>query len=363
MLSVINIEATRAAAVTLHTKMTEMGDSLFLPTGGAFLSMSQGRIKEIISRSSPITDDEVFDTYAKWHEGVHMAQLVTSPFVFPLAFEMAGLAQRAYRISIGVDSQPNILDNLAERYSSLSCALEDREGDYSPIDVIETHAVTQGFRWAMPNNKGSDLRFVANYFYAERSPHYVRLLNHVCDRLGDDVGTILLPRLCFLSLQAEKPVRHLVSLLDKLTTEASPLDIVAYKPFRLCEWAEAPVSLVTRSLRERAESFLRDSTGRPARITDHPWVNLFTQYFDEFEAISDDGRRLDLLMGRQGDYSHSQFSPHFTIYPGGDIRIRGTNPDEDSEIAHEARHGLIEITLNLVSGLELLRSRLAQHPL
>jgi hypothetical protein len=263
----MDAKAARTAAAMLHAKMTVMGDSLFLPTGGAFLSMSSRRTEEIISRCRQLTDDDVFDTYAQWHEGVHMMQLVTSPFVFPIAFDMAWLAQRAYRISTGTNDHFNIVDDLANRYRSLCCALEDMHGEYSPIDVIETHAVTQGFGWAMPDNDGTALRWVANYFYEERSPRYVRILNNVCDMFGDDVGTILLPRLCFLSLQAEKPVGHLLSLLDELGTEASPHDIVAYTPMQLCEWASAPVSLVTRSLRERAASLLRDAAGKPIRLT------------------------------------------------------------------------------------------------
>ncbi len=206
----IDVEAGRTAAAMLHAKMTAMGNSLFLPTGGAFLSMSPGRTEEITSRSRQLRDDDVFDTYAQWHEGVHMAQLVTSPFVFPIAFEMAGLAQRAYRISMSTGDHLNIVDDLANRYRSLCRALEDTDGEYSPIDVVETHAVTQGFRWAMPDSDGTALRWVANYFYKKRSPRYVRMVNNVCDTFGDDIGTILLPRLCFLSLQAGKPAGHLL---------------------------------------------------------------------------------------------------------------------------------------------------------
>jgi hypothetical protein len=45
------------------------------------------------------------------------------------------------------------------------------------------------------------------------------------------------------------------------------------------------------------------------------------------------------------------------------VRIRGTDPDEQSEIAHEARCGFVEITLNMLSGLEFLQRHLAKHPL
>ncbi len=291
-----------------------------------------------------------------------MAQLVTSPFVFPIALDMAGLAQRAYRINAGMDDQPTAIGDLAERYRILFRALEDMDGEYSPMDVIETHAVTQGFRWALPDSDGEAIRYIANYFYEDKTPRYVLLLNNVCKKFGDDVGGILLPRLCFLSLQAERPVRQLLFLLDKLENEASPEIVVGYRPIQLCEWAGAPVSLVSRSLRERAASFVRNSAGQTARLTDHPWVGLFTQYFDEFEAIADDGQRLDLLMGQQGAYAYSQFAPRVTVYPGGETRLRGTDPNEQSEIAHEARHGFVEMTLNLVSGLEVLQRYLALHP-
>jgi len=361
---VIDVEAARADAVKLHAKMTERGgDRLFLPTGGAFLSMSPGRIEGIISEKLRLTNEDVFDTYAKWHEGVHMAQLLTSPFVFPIALEMAGLAQRAYRISAGADDQHSLIDDLAKRYQTLCDSLENADGEYSPMDIIETHAVTQGFRWTVPYSDGNALRVLANFFYREKSPSYVRLLNIACEKFGDDVGTILLPRFCFLSLQAAKPTRELLFLFDKLSRESSPDHVVTYEPIQLCEWAGAPVSLVSRSLRERAASFVRNAAGQLVRLTDHPWVGLFAQYFDEFEAVSDSGNRLDLLMGRQGAYAHSQFSPRFTVYPGGDVRIRGTDPNDQSEIAHEARQGFVEMTLNLVSGLEFLHRHVATRHL
>jgi hypothetical protein len=358
----VDAEAIRTAAAKLHAKMTQMDDRLFLPTGGAFLSASPILIEEIISGARPITDEAAFAIYAKWHEGVHMAQLVTSPFVFPIAFEMAGLAQRAYRISTGLDQSSNgQIKYLVNKYARLCSTLEDTADEYAPIDVIETHAVTLGVQWTIPRNKSADRRLIANHFYSERSQRYIRLLNNFCDKFGNDIGGILLPKFCFLSLQSERPVRQLLFLMNKLASESSPQDISAYGSIQLCEWAGAPVSLVTQSLRERAASFLLDAEGKPAKLTDHPWVNLFTQYFDEFEAISDHNHRLDILFGLYGGYSHSQFSPRYTIYPGGDLRIRGTDPDDQSEMAYEARLGLIEITLNAMTGLDFLERYRAKH--
>jgi hypothetical protein len=83
---------------------------------------------------------------------------------------------------------------------------------------------------------------------------------------------------------------------------------------------------------------------------------LFTQYFDGFEAISDDGKRLDVLMGVPTSYAFSQFSPLFTVYPDGQVNIRGTDHTDKSAIANEARHGYVEWTLNMLLRLELLQT-------
>ena len=290
-----------------------------------------------------------------------MAQLVTSPFVFPIAFDIAGAAQRAYRISIGVDDNTHILHDLANIYHSACRVLQDTDGKYSQLDVIETQAVTQGVRWMTPDANGRELRWIANFLYEERSQNYVRLLNDVCNSFSDEIGTILLPKICYLSLQANNPVGKLNMLLNMLATEASRHDIVSYTPAQLCEWAGAPVSPVSRSLRERTP-FLRNAAGEFLRLTDHPWTGLFTQYFDEFEAISDSGKRLDLLMGLQGGHTFSQFSPLFTVYPDGEVHIRGTDHSDQSAIANEARHGYVKSTLNMLLGLEFLQSHLAKHP-
>lgn len=335
--------------------------SFFLLTGGAFLTMSPGRTQEIISSSRQLTDDDVFDTYAKWHEGVHMTQLVSSPFVFPVAHEMAALAQRAHRIRVGIDDDPDIIHDLAARYKKVCTALDDaRHYRYSLRDVIETHAVTQGFRWAVPYSDGESVRYIANSFYEERSPRYVRVLNDICDTFGANIGAILLPRLCFLALQTAQPVKYLINLLEVLEMEASPNDIAAYTPQELCEWARAPVPLVPQSLRERATS-MRKPDERRLQLLDGPWAAIFSPYFDEFEAISDSGCRLDLLMGLHGGHAFPQFSPLFIVYPDGDVRVRGCDPTDQSEIALEARHGYVDITLNMLSGLEFLESYLSKQ--
>jgi hypothetical protein len=357
-LEMVDAEDLRKAAVALHTKMIGARGSLFLLTGGAFLLMTSTRTDEIVSGSRQITDDDVFDTYAVWHEGVHMAQLVTSPFVFSLAFDMARLAQRAHRICAGIDDERDATGKMVRRYRSICSRLNDARGEYSPTDVMETHAVTQGLRWTMPENDGESLRLAANHFYKNTTPKYARMINRTCDAFDDDVGTILLPRLCFISFQAKDPVGHLQTLLTKLRNQGSAREVVAYTPRQLCDWACAPTSLLSRSLRERTD--ISDATGMRMRLTDHPWVALFERYFDDFEKLTDD-ERLDVLMGRQGGYAYPLFSPNFRVYPDGEVRIRGADHLDRSAIAIEARYRYIQVTSDMVSGLEFLQRKMDEY--
>jgi hypothetical protein len=238
-------------------------------------------------------------------------------------------------------SQGTSLAQLREQYRSV------RDG-YNSLEILETHAVTQGLLWTTDN--ADSLWWVANHanhFY-EGLPPYVRLLNLTADRLGKDAAFRLLPRLCFLALQTDAPTAIMSHLIDKICLEPSVASVCAYTSREFCEWAGVDVLLVSKSLRERAGT-LSDSEGRPLGLKDHPYLRLFDGYFDDFESISSVDDRLDLMMGVRGGTTYQMFAPMFTVFKDGRILSPPKRPycQEELEL-------WIQITLDTCEGLSVL---------
>jgi hypothetical protein len=324
----------RSLARQLHSAMTEsMSENIFIPTGGVFLGTKV--------KPGEVNDEVAWQAYAQWHEGVHMMQLVTSPYVWLFAFRLRTLALEAIREGREQDKASVPLEELKEEYSSANSELSEiSAAGYSPFELLETHAVSQGLLWAMPDNADS-LCWLANHFYTvyKKSPNseiYLRLLNLTAKTMGGEAAIRLLPRMCFLALQTNDPAARIATLAERITSERAVTRVCDYTPRQFCEWADVDVALLCKSLRER---------NTPLR--DHPWLNFFSDYFDEFESISSIDDRLNLLMGVQGGTTFTMFAPVFTVFENGDmLSRRGTGTYEKKE--------WLKMTSRLVAGLERL---------
>ena len=325
----------KVRARELHSRMTAMEDSTFLPTGGVFLTLPSDRLRELTSNRTEITNEDAWRFYAQWHEAVHMAQLVTSPYVCLYAFRVATLAHQAFE-----GMQDAQLATLKEGYRAAASELETVVDGHRPWEILETHAVTQGLLWAMPDNVES-LYWLANHLYTvyKDSPRYVRLLNEMAQTIGDDAAIRLLPRLCFIALQTNDPIPVMVHLRERIALENVASTLCECSPRQFCEWVGVDAAVVSKSLRER-----------DTPLSDHPWMRLFDHYFDDFEQLTID-ERLDLLMGVRGADTYHIFKPTFTVYPDGEMELsRRTTSDLEEEV----KHAWIDITRDLVDKIELL---------
>lgn len=329
-----NGELKRRAS-ELHRDMTAMGDATFFPTGGVFLTNSRDYIGNLISKGSDRSYEEAWRIYAEWHEAVHIVQIVTSPYVCLHAFRLGSLAHEAFRLGEHGDRA-----ELCEMYKSANSEFSKTTASgFSPWEIIETHAVTQGLLWEMPLNK-NDLKWVANHFYGDSSK-YVRVLNLMSEKVGDEAAIRLLPRLCFLALQAREPTEWFAHLISRIASESSVTRVCDYTHRQLCEWANIDVSLVTKSLRER-----------DTPLRDHPFMGLFSLYFDAYECITSIDDRLSLLMGDHGAHTFRKFRPMFTVYAEGEVKLAMKTATEHEE--EELVEQWINITCELVDGLRAL---------
>jgi len=340
----------RRRILALHSAITVAGDSIFFPTGGVFLTITAERMRQIKegkaanSATGDITSEDIWSIYSEWHETVHMFQLVTCPYVRFIAFQLATLAKRAYHPKGGEggrNSPP--ASELVDQYRSTVSLFDGAPspGHFSAWEIIETHAVAQGVTW-LRGSADSDLRQLANYLYKKvrESPQYLRLINAMGDRFGDQAAIQLLPRLCFLALQTTEPSEVLSGLCGRLAEEDSAVRLAFSSTREFCEWAGFDAAFASRSLRERDK-----------RIEGHPWMRIFSPYFDRFESLPDIDARLKLLLGPRGAEASRMFKPPFTVFADGSLTL---SDHPSSPLAKEEKELWITIAAETIEGLARL---------
>jgi hypothetical protein len=207
------------------------GDSVFLPTGGVFLTISLERLQEIRGGHAAIeTDHDLFNIYAQWHEAAHIAQLLTSPTLFTHTFGLTMLAKEAFRRAQTTDLRPSMSD-LSGEFSKLATEFESPDSGYSVWDIAETHAVGQGLRWALPGAPSEDLLEIANRLYRDKIL-YVRILNETAQEFGSEAAFQLLPRLCFVALQHGRPGAALSRYIQAVRESKLGMEV--------CSWSFLP---------------------------------------------------------------------------------------------------------------------------
>jgi hypothetical protein len=345
----------KARAVALHEAMVVQGSSIFFPTGGVFLTISWEQMEQIKSgaRRDPatgqVTTADFWHVYAEWHEAVHMSQLVTCPYVLSAAWRLLCLTKVATLKETKPTPDGPSWHELGDDYEQTKRKLDEPTGgEFTPWHIIETHAVVQGLTWLTGSDR-TELRWLADHLYGEveASPRYVRLVDEVADRLGNEATIALLPRLCFLALQTPDPCTYFMGLYSKLTAEGSTAALAASSPREFCEWASVDPFLVSRSLREREPS-----------LDNHPCMPLFRRYFDRFEAVPDVESRLALLLSPKGAAARQTFCPTFTVFADGHVALAlntGFDVDEEEKLLW------ISATADAIAGLGLLARQARQN--
>lgn len=338
----------RRRILALHSAVTAAGDSIFFPTGGVFLTITAERMRQIKEgkaadpATGELASEDIWSVYSEWHETVHMFQLVTCPYVRFRAFQLATLAKQAYRQKSQGDGNSPPLSELVDQYRSAVSMFDNAPppGHFSAWEIIETHAVAQGVLW-FTGSAESGLRQLADHLYntVRQSPQYLRLIDTMGNRVGDQAAVQLLPRLCFLALQTLEPSKVLAGLCDRLADEGSAARLAISSPREFCEWVGVDAAFVSQSLRER-----------DGKVEGHPWMEIFSQYFDRFEALPDVDARLKLLLGPHGAPAYRMFRPPFTVFADGSLALS----DPSSPLAEEEEELWITIATETIEGLARL---------
>lgn len=268
----------RAAAGELLSELGERGEALLVLVSGVVVV--NGRHADLTMAMDTVargdTDENVIRlVYAPSHEAIHMVQLLTSRFVLHMAFELfdfCGVASARRRAGVP-EAQwlPGLLHNYRQLQRSLTVARDD---GFSALQVMEAQAVLEGLRGGFSRHVRDGLALILHLAHGD-APAYTELIASTDAAHGFELTFAVLPRLCWLALEADDPGGWITQALHTLSTN-DLRHVAALSAADTCRAFGFNPAQSGRSWRQR----------RPA-IAQHPLHGLLGRYFDTLERETD----------------------------------------------------------------------------
>lgn len=283
--------------------------------------------------------------YAPAHECVHMLQLLTTRFVLWTAFELFGLAMTTHVNQQRGRSDAQWLPAVLADHSALQRRLHGRESGISALEVMEAQAVLEGFRGFASVHVQGGLELVLRLAH-DRLPTYSRLIEAMLRAHGFELTLEVLPRLCWVALNADDPGRWLAGALQSLDGDALR-GLARQSATQTCEQFGMVPARAASSWRLR----------RPA-ITEHVMHPLLKGYFDALERETDVEVSLQRGMhpGRQpagAQVAMSELMPPLAVYRDDAFVLNG--PFRDGGWAEA--EPLLRLSLAVTRALAQLQRR------
>lgn len=342
------VAEVRDCARGLLTLLQARGEALLVISSGVvvvnanYRDLDKGGIN-----TSRIDDHYVRAVYAPAHECVHMSQLLTTRFVLEIGIEFFNLcvttnsSRRKNRPE--ADWLPGVLDGYREAQRRLN---GQDQGRFSSLQVLEAHAVLEGFRGAFSRHEAQGLALVRHLAHGGL-PEYSLVIDASLDAFGFELTLAVLPRLCWLALNTSHPGSYLSQAFGSLKRE----DV---------QWlASASASQTCRAFSLDAAEMARSWRIRRPGVRDHPLHPLLGRYFDVLESETDPEAYLRLAMHPgQGNGSGSrielkQLMPPMAIYADDVFLMNGPYRDDGWDTAEP----LLRMSATLIKSLDWLEER------
>jgi hypothetical protein len=258
------IARLRAAVQGLLNLLPGSGEALHICcTGVVIIKEKAAFAKEAalqLERGN-VTERYVRYAYAVAHECVHMAQLLSTGFVVDLGIEFSNVVgqtsahQRANTPEL--EWLPTVLRRFRDALRDLNQLSGVENYKFSALQVLELHAIIEGFRGAFSRHTEEGLLWVVQTVHGITDT-YADPLGRWLAVFGFDFTFEVVPKLCWLALQTDDPGAFLsdkfCSLLGKNVSslvESTAIDIC-----RRCYMDEKEIAFSTRK--------------RYRKIRDHP---------------------------------------------------------------------------------------------
>ena len=342
----------RASTQALLARLPESGESMLLLCPGVVVTNETYEyFQRALSFRDDVDDRFVRCVYGLVHESVHMTQLVSAHFVLETTIEFANLCTLANRERKAGAPQEEWLPNLLRDYRKARHRLEASNGGFSTLQVIEAHAVIEGFRGAFSKHTQEGLVQLVRIAHGLQSD-YAEVIGRLLGAFGFAFTLNVAPKLCWLALQETAPGVAFTNLL--LSLEA--IDVGPLNDLSACEFCTVfgiDPNNKARSLRVKV----------PA-LRDHVIHELFGGYFDAIERETDPEAFLQLVMhpGRahqvHAKVRMTDLMPSLTVFADDSYQMHGPYRDKGWSVAKP----LIELATVTTQTLDWLDEQSDRFP-
>jgi hypothetical protein len=289
------------------------GGAFFPPIAGVAIEMGHERFQELSRDGAPQNDDELFGVYALAHEGIHLAQMITSRWFFEFVRDLTRSASWAARYeSAGKLPYAGWAAKAKPEFRTLNAGLRRVVDGYSALEVLETQAVIEGLWGAMPTPSAKKVVYAAREFYEADSMHR-HILDHMVKQFGVEAAVALGPKLCAIALQYDKPGGVMSDLLRDLEkVKGSVSTLATMSPGEILRSRQLDPHAVSRSCRELGA--VRRDAGDVVMV-------IAKEYFDGYEALAEEERLAAMMHpGRLKGYTQASnpiFMPMYALFGDG----------------------------------------------
>jgi hypothetical protein len=350
---------TRAIVAQLKTstqallaRLPEIGESMLLLCPGVVVTNETYEyFQRALSFRDDVDDRFVRCVYGIAHESVHMTQLVSAHFVLETTIEFANLCALANRGRKAGAPLEEWLPNLLRDYRKTQHRLKASDGGFSTLQVIEAHAVIEGFRGAFSKHTQEGLVQLVRIAHGLQSD-YAEMIGRLLGAFGFAFTLNVAPKLCWLALQTSAPGAAFTNALLSLETT----DVGLLNGLSACELCAAfgiDPNSTARSLRMKV----------PA-LRNHHIHELFGGYFDAIERETDPEAFLQLVM--HPGHAHeahakvrmTDLMPPLTVFSDDRYQMHGPYRDK----GWSAAKALIELAMVTTQTLDWLDEQADRFP-
>jgi hypothetical protein len=289
---------------------------LVFGTGVAIISTNYPHWKQTDEHSIK----EIREMYMVSHESVHLSQIISTEFVFYTGFGFSELVAHTQK-----NTKQNIPEHVwlaecLETFNHYNDLLEKESDGISALQLIETHAVLEGFRGAFSRYSQEGLIMIIKEAH-DLNMLYSDLIGEFLKDYGFDFTFNVVSKVCWLSLQSKYPGTAFIDYINKLL-EFPVKEVIKLNGYRLCILLGLdPVQLST-SLRQRNPD-----------INSHPINKLWGPYFDVIEEETDSETLLEFFMhpGKKTSsekLKHLNMMPPLTIYDDDRFILNGPHKND-----------------------------------
>ncbi len=277
------------------------------------------------TQSLRYSNDEIRTMYMVSHECVHLSQVISTEFVFYTGFGFLELVASIQRNKKQGTPELDWLEECLKNFNFYNELIDNETAGISALQIIEAHAVLEGFRGAFSRWSQEGLVMIINEVH-ELSLLYSDLIGKFLKEFGFEFTFNALPKICWLSLQSKKPGVEFLAYMEKLIQYPAE-KIAELNCSEFCALLGVDPMAISKTVRQRNPDIAR-----------HQINKLWGPYFDEIEAEHDVESLLEYFMhpGKESSttiLNKQYLMPPLTIFNDDHYHLNGPHKEGGWSVA------------------------------